>query len=96
MKTGTLGLYGKRSDTERDHKNQDRYWFWTSVDISQNSFQAGKQFLVVSTADENFASNSPDNHRASNRMTYNVIIKSTSYGVKQQIESITKIHSIWP
>ena len=33
---------GSVSDTGSDHKNQDRYWFWTSVDINKNGFQAGE------------------------------------------------------
>ena len=45
MKTGTWAYMGSVSDTGSDHKNQDRYWFWTSVDINKNGFQAEKQSL---------------------------------------------------
>ena len=51
MKTGTWAYMGSVSDTGSDHKNQDRYWFWTSVDINKNGFQAGETVpMIVSTA----------------------------------------------
>ena len=55
MKTGTWAYMGSVSDTGSDHKNQDRYWFWTSVDINKNGFQAGETVpMIVSTADGKF------------------------------------------
>ena len=94
MKTGTWAYMGSVSDTGSDHKNQDRYWFWTSVDINKNGFQAGETVpMIVSTADGKFyISNSQTTTRTSNGMTYNVIIKSTSLAgsKKQQIEAYKK------
>lgn len=94
MKTGTWAYMGSVSDTGSDHKNQNRYWFWTSVDINKNGFQAGETVpMIVSTADGKFyISNSQTTTRTSNGMTYNVIIKSTSSAgsKKQQIEAYKK------
>ena len=71
MKTGTWAYMGSVSDTGSDHKNQDRYWFWTSVDINKNGFQAGETVpMIVSTADGKFyISNSQTTTRTSNGMT---------------------------
>ena len=84
---------GSVSDTGSDHKNQDRYWFWTSVDINKNGFQAGETVpMIVSTADGKFyISNSQTTTRTSNGMTYNNDHKSTSSAeVKTTNRSIQK------